>query len=77
MSISVHYFASLKQLTGCARQEVSVVTPMTALAVWQQLHPELDLPENVLVAVNQTYQSRDVLVQDGDELAFFPPVTGG
>lgn len=77
MSISVRFFASLKALTGCAEQTVPWREPLTAEAVWQALYPDLALPSNVLVAINQTYQSRDTLVEDGDELAFFPPVTGG
>lgn len=32
---------------------------------------------NVIVAVNQTIVDRSYELQDGDELAFFPPVTGG
>lgn len=31
----------------------------------------------VLVAVNQTLSSLDTPIQNGDEIAFFPPVTGG
>jgi molybdopterin converting factor small subunit len=31
----------------------------------------------MLAAVNMEYVLLDVLVQEGDELAFFPPVTGG
>lgn len=33
--------------------------------------------ERLLVAVNQTISQWDSVVQDGDEVAFFPPVTGG
>ncbi|OCG07477.1 molybdopterin synthase sulfur carrier subunit [Gilliamella sp. wkB178] len=38
----------------------------------------LALKENVvLCAVNQILVDGDYLIQDGDEIAFFPPVTGG
>ncbi|MCL1124400.1 molybdopterin synthase sulfur carrier subunit [Shewanella surugensis] len=33
--------------------------------------------DRLLVAVNQTISQWDASVQDGDEIAFFPPVTGG
>lgn len=33
--------------------------------------------ENVLSAVNQSLVKDDAVVADGDEVAFFPPVTGG
>jgi molybdopterin synthase sulfur carrier subunit len=47
------------------------------LEIWQQLNPDLARPETMLAAVNMEYVPLDVLVQEGDELAFFPPVTGG
>ena len=33
--------------------------------------------ERILVAVNQELTSLDTALADGDEIAFFPPVTGG
>jgi len=35
------------------------------------------LPESLLAAVNMEYARPDQPVRDGDEVAFFPPVTGG
>lgn len=76
MSIKVRYFASLKQLVG--HSEASCATsPLSARAVWQELNPQLALPDNLLAAINMDYVELDALVVDGDELAFFPPVTGG
>lgn len=41
--------------------------------LWQEyLHPS-----RCLVAVNQTMVDDQAPIQDGDEIAFFPPVTGG
>lgn len=34
-------------------------------------------PEKLLMAVNQTLVTADHPLTDGDEVAFFPPVTGG
>jgi molybdopterin synthase sulfur carrier subunit len=42
--------------------------------LWQE---QLDSDRGVLVAVNQEMANRETLVQQGDELAIFPPVTGG
>jgi sulfur-carrier protein len=77
MSIKVRYFASLKESVGRSEDECHTTKPMPAQAVWQQLNPELAMPETLLVAVNMNYAKHDAMVEDGDELAFFPPVTGG
>ena len=77
MSIKVRYFASLKDRIGRSEDILSVPAPMSARAIWQQLNPELAMPESVLAAVNRDYIDLDSEVQDGAELAFFPPVTGG
>lgn len=45
--------------------------------VWALASDGAALPENVLMAVNLEYVSADHPVVDGDEIAFFPPVTGG
>ena len=77
MSIKVRYFASLKDQLGHAEAELSINTPVSARLVWQQLNPDVILPDGVLTAINLEYALLDSLVADGDELAFFPPVTGG
>lgn len=50
---------------------------LTVLKVWQQATGRETLDSNVLIAVNMEYVNKDQLVNDGDEVAFFPPVTGG
>ena len=42
--------------------------------VWSSL---FDGSQNVLVAINQEMATLASVVTDGDEVAFFPPVTGG
>lgn len=77
MSIKVRYFASLKESIGRSEDECVVTKPLSARAVWQQLNPDLAMPDNLLVAINMHYAEYDAVVENGDELAFFPPVTGG
>ncbi|MCK9606998.1 MAG: MoaD/ThiS family protein [Methylomonas sp.] len=77
MSIKVRYFASLKESVGRSEDELQITYPLTVHAVWQQLNPDFAMPDAVLAAVNMDYVALDVLVLDGDVLAFFPPVTGG
>ena len=43
---------------------------------WSRLNPALPLPPNTLAAINHEYVDLGAPVR-GDELAFFPPVTGG
>lgn len=77
MSIKVRYFASLKETLGRSEDELAISTPIPARAVWQQLNPDQTIPDRLLVAVNMDYIDLDTEISDGDELAFFPPVTGG
>jgi len=77
MSIKVRYFASLKETLGRSEDELAISTPIPARAVWQQLNPDQAIPDRLLVAVNMDYIDLDTEISDGDELAFFPPVTGG
>ncbi|MEE9354449.1 MAG: MoaD/ThiS family protein [Methylococcaceae bacterium] len=77
MSIKVQYFASLKELTNHSDLEVAFTQPVTVVNLWSQINPDVPLPENILVAINMDYAQLSDLIQDGDEVAFFPPVTGG
>jgi len=77
MSIKVRYFASLKDIVGRTGDELQVSESVSARKVWLELNPEIAIPNTLLVAVNLEYVNLDAPVKDGDELAFFPPVTGG
>lgn len=76
-TVKVLYFASLRESLGKAEDSFCLDTEVSASSIWQSLNPELDLPEACLIAINQEYASADSSVKAGDELAFFPPVTGG
>jgi len=75
MSIQVKFFASLRDKVGQA--EVEVATAKDAAEAWALATNDLARPDNLLVAVNLDYARFDTLIKDGDEVAFFPPVTGG
>jgi sulfur-carrier protein len=77
MSIRVRYFASLKERVGHAEDSLTITGPLTVRDVWNLAHPDIPLTGNILAAVNMDYVEFDSNVQDGDEVAFFPPVTGG
>ena len=44
---------------------------------WERGEPFASLPAGLAVAVNREFASPDTPLQDGDEVAFIPPVAGG
>ncbi|MDU7197974.1 molybdopterin synthase sulfur carrier subunit [Phytobacter diazotrophicus] len=80
--INVLFFAQVRELIGCDRLTLDEVFPSVE-ALRQHLAARNDrwalaLEEGkLLAAVNQTLVSFDTPLTDGDEVAFFPPVTGG
>lgn len=77
MSIQVKFFARLREQLGQDETEIDCQPDMTVLQVWQQATSTDQLPDNTLCAINMDYVDRAAQVNDGDEVAFFPPVTGG
>jgi molybdopterin synthase sulfur carrier subunit len=83
--VTVLYFARLRQSLGLAIERLelpaagsSVSTLRDLLrtrgAVWAE---ELAADRAVCIAVNQELAEPGTALRDGDEVAFFPPVTGG
>ena len=78
MNIQVLFFASLKEHLGKAETQLELSSSQTVADLWQKLSAGVDaLPEQILFAVNHEYVHADYQIKDGDEVAFFPPVTGG
>ncbi len=77
MTVSIKYFASLRDRLGRSEDRLNLAGTMTVADVWLTLWPETPLPPNTLAAVNLEYAELAQVVHDGDEVAFFPPVTGG
>lgn len=75
-TVHVCYFASLRERLGCAEAEVKVAPGATVREVWQAAAADASV-SRVLAAVNMEYVDWDHVVSVGDEVAFFPPVTGG
>jgi len=76
MKITVKYFASLREQMGKAEELLTLKESMPIAEVWQNVSGESS-SDNILMAINMEYVRSDATVKDGDELAFFPPVTGG
>lgn len=77
MTVQVRFFASLRERLGIDDTEITLLAEATVADVWCQVLGDAAMPANTLVAVNQDYTTLDAPVRDGDEVAFFPPVTGG
>ena len=77
MSIQVRFFASLREQVGQGECEVPSTQAATVQQVWDVATQGQPLPQNVLSALNMEYVALDHPVADGDEVAYFPPVTGG
>ncbi|WP_026224610.1 molybdopterin converting factor subunit 1 [Methyloversatilis thermotolerans] len=84
MKIKVLYFAALREALGSSGETVELPEGATTLAgvraviagrggAWTALAQM----KNLRAAVNQRMADPDDAVTDGDEVAFFPPVTGG
>lgn len=82
--IKILYFASLREKLGTAGEDLELPAGVTdvggVLALLAQRGGEwatLGAVKNLKSAVNQEMARSHTPVQDGDEVAFFPPVTGG
>lgn len=77
MSIHVRYFASLREKMGRVEESIAAEGIGTVTDIWKAVNAGQPLPDNLLCAVNMEYAGPNTPVSDGDEVAFFPPVTGG
>lgn len=85
MKIQLKFFASVREKLGCGSEVLELdVAAISAHQVRELLiarggvWSEVLAPNKALrMACNQQMLNNDVQLQDGAELAFFPPVTGG
>jgi molybdopterin converting factor subunit 1 len=81
MRIKLRFFASLRERLKRGEEVREVPPGATVRTVWELLkreNPELGAVEKAMsFAVAQEYVDKDHPLQDNDELAFIPPVSGG
>jgi molybdopterin synthase sulfur carrier subunit len=83
MSLTVLYFAGLREALGVSSERVELPAAATAaglrdaIAARGEPWAQLGRTRNLRCAVNQAMVGFDAPLKDGDEVAFFPPVTGG
>lgn len=81
MKIRVLFFGAARDAVDANELELSVDAPATVASAFRKLvesFPTLErFGRSLLFAVNQEYATRDTLLNENDELAVFPPVSGG
>lgn len=81
--VNVLYFASFREMLGQAFEQMPAKN-QTVAELLHELAQRGDMWKSALlenqhlqIAVNHDVASRDTVIKAGDEVAFFPPVTGG
>ncbi|MBQ0755411.1 MAG: molybdopterin converting factor subunit 1 [Gammaproteobacteria bacterium] len=83
--IKVRYFASLRERVGCEDESIEWSEQRRSVAdlrahlcgrggVWEEAFAADSL---IMCAINEELATSAALLADEDEIAFFPPVTGG
>ena len=84
MKVKVRFFASLRESLGTATEEIELPASVSTVAglrshlmsrggAWQGAFGD----KKIRAAVNQDMAQPSAPIKPGDEVAFFPPVTGG
>ena len=75
------FFASYREAVGLGRMNVRLPIEAKVSDLISELHSKGEkftcLPDSVVVAVNHVYSEPATMLNDGDEVAFIPPVAGG
>lgn len=79
-TVQVRYFALLRDLAGIGSEPVTIETGATASQVYMRMAEKYGFPlglTDIRMAVNDDFATTDHRLNDGDALAFIPPVSGG
>ena len=81
ISVRVLFFGAARDAAGGVEAEISLTPPFDSSSAFEQVlaaYPDLRrFGRSLLFAVNQEYANPHQEVHEGDELAVFPPVSGG
>ena len=75
--IDVKLFANLGEELGFSEKSFVYKPDRTVAQLWSIVSDGKPVPSNLLCARNMEYCKLETLVEEGDEIAFFPPVSGG
>jgi molybdopterin converting factor subunit 1 len=79
--VKILFFASLRDYVGTKSVDLEIplgttIERLTGILLLKFPHLE-KVKEMMMVAVNREYASEDLVIPEGAEIAFFPPVSGG
>jgi molybdopterin converting factor subunit 1 len=81
MLVTIRLFARLREIAGHSELERELPDKSTVRAAWDATVREFptlaDYERSLSAAVNADYARFTTELQDGDEVAFLPPVSGG
>ena len=81
MKVHIQFFATLRNYFHKSEQEIEFSSPQSAKSIFKSLFDDQEIANRFLpsvrFAVNCEYVPPETLVNDGDELALIPPVSGG
>ena len=81
VKIRVLFFGAARDVVNANTLEISLAAPATVSSAFQKLSERFSqlgrFGRSLLFAVNQEYATPDTLLKENDELAVFPPVSGG
>lgn len=81
VQVKLLFFATLKDIVGKRELDIEVPSGATVNDLWEHLesrYPAIGRYRSiVLTSLNEEYVDRGAIVSDGDEVAMFPPVSGG
>jgi len=80
MRVNIRYFGQFREFTGKREEVLEVKKGITVEEIREHvrgIYPKIATKNEVLVAVNGNFGALDEVILETDEVAFFPPVSGG